>query len=79
MPEGKYEGYLVIDWRHGSMKLRMSKPELLPYEVALKFRLTIKVPILEIPVLNLGTIEIPETKVEETEFEPVIAEPVEGE
>jgi len=75
MPEKRYEGYIVIDWRHGSMKLRVSKPELQPYEVAVKFRLTVKVPTIEIPVLDLGTLEIPEAKIEATEFEPVEVEP----
>jgi len=79
MAEGRYEGYLVIDWWGGSMKLRRSKPELLPYEVAVKFRLIIKVPLLEIPVVDVGTIEVPAVKVEATEFEAVEVEPVKEE
>ena len=72
-----YEGYLIINWRDGKMYLRKSPPSLLPYEVAVKFRLGISVPSLQIPVINMGTIEIPEVKVEATEFEPVEENPVE--
>ncbi len=68
--EAKYSGYLIIDWRNGSMKLRQSPPVLAPYEVAIKFKVGIKVPSLAIPVIDIGTIEVPEVKVEATEFEP---------
>lgn len=71
MSENNYKGYLIIDWRKGSMRLRQSIPNLRPYEVAVKFKVAIKVPDLSIPVVNLGTIEIPETKVEKTEFDPL--------
>lgn len=71
MATGNYQGYLIVNWRDGSMKLRISPPELMPYEVAVKFKLAISVPTLEIPVINMGTVEIPEVKVEASEFESV--------
>jgi len=74
MPQKSYAGYLIINWRDGNMRLRQSSPSLLPYEVAVKFKVTVKVPDLQIPVIDMGTIEVPEVKVEATEFE---AEPLE--
>lgn len=71
MATGNYQGYLIINWRNGSMRLRLSEPDLMPYEVAVKFKLAISVPDLQIPVIDAGTIEIPEVKVEATEFEEV--------
>lgn len=70
MAEKNYSGYLIIDWRGGSMRLRQSTPTLLPYEVAIKFKVGVKVPNLQIPVIDIGTIEVPEVKVEAAEFEP---------
>ena len=70
MPTENYAGYLIIDWRNGSMRRRQSSPALQPYEVAIKFKVAIKVPELMIPVIDIGTIEVPEVKVEATEFEP---------
>lgn len=71
MTEKDYSGYLIINWRDGRMRLRVSTPSLEPYEIAVKYKLKVRVPDLEIPVIDIGVIEIPEVKVEATEFETV--------
>ena len=67
--EATYQAYLILNWRDGQIRLRMSTPNLMPYEVAIKIKVNVRVPRLAIPVIDVGTIEIPETKVEATEFE----------
>lgn len=56
--------YLVVDWRDEDLKVRKTKPETSPYEVAVPLDLEIEVPEIDVQSLS-ARLEVPQANVHE--------------
>ena len=54
--------YLVVDWRDEDLKVRKTKPETSPYEVAVPLDLEIEVPEVDVQTLS-ARLEVPQAHV----------------
>lgn len=69
--EKKFEGYLILNWKNGSMEVKKRKPKknkLSPFQIPIKLEITVKVPERK-EVVARGEIELSEEKVKEMVIE----------
>jgi len=63
--EKTFEGYLIVDWRNGSMRaVRRKNKTLKPSEIPIKVSIKVKLPEVKEYVAK-GEITVSETKVDE--------------
>lgn len=63
-----FEGYLVLNWKRGTMKVLKRKGRLGPFDIPIRFSIELVLPEPEEHVIS-GKIEIPEEKVAQMVFE----------
>ena len=66
--ERKYSGFLIFNWQTNATRIRHKLPKVRCFEVAIKYKVILKLPDCPVPTMDMGTIEIPNAIVESTEM-----------
>jgi hypothetical protein len=65
-----FEGYLVLDWRIGTMVIKHRKPKTSPQQVSVKLSLKVILPEVKEYTAH-GEIEVTQSKVKEIVFDDI--------